>query len=121
VQNEAMHIDGVPNRTSRPAYLLRESYREGKKVRKRTPANLSARYWLATACARSIRCGRPSAHFRDAGRAAAHLIHAMPAFLDAFMVDAIQDRVILVHSTANTLVLIARGQWELLDAPDRSV
>ena len=38
----AMHIEGVPNRTSRPTYLLRESYREGKKVRKRTLANLSA-------------------------------------------------------------------------------
>jgi hypothetical protein len=38
----AMHIDGVPNRSSRPTYLLRESYREGKKVRKRTIANLSA-------------------------------------------------------------------------------
>ncbi len=37
-----MHIDGVPNRASRPTYLLRESYREGKKVRKRTLANLSA-------------------------------------------------------------------------------
>jgi transposase len=37
-----MHIDGVPNRRSRPTYLLRESYREGKKVRKRTLANLSA-------------------------------------------------------------------------------
>jgi transposase len=37
-----MHIDGVPNRTSRPTYLLRESYREGKRVRKRTLANLSA-------------------------------------------------------------------------------
>ncbi len=37
-----MHIDGVPNRTSRPTYLLRESYREGAKVRKRTLANLSA-------------------------------------------------------------------------------
>lgn len=37
-----MHIDVVPNRNSRPAYLLRESYREGKKVKKRTIANLSA-------------------------------------------------------------------------------
>lgn len=36
-----MHIDAVPNRTSRPTYLLRESYREGRKVRKRTLANLS--------------------------------------------------------------------------------
>lgn len=37
-----MHIDIVPNRKSRPAYLLRESYRDGKKVRKRTLANLSS-------------------------------------------------------------------------------
>lgn len=37
-----MHIDVVPNRNSRPSYLLRESYRDGKKVRKRTLANLSA-------------------------------------------------------------------------------
>ena len=38
----AMHIDIVPNRNSRPAYLLRESVREGKHVRKRTLANLSS-------------------------------------------------------------------------------
>ena len=37
-----MHIDVVPNRNSRPAYLLRESWREGKKIRKRTLANLSS-------------------------------------------------------------------------------
>jgi transposase len=38
----AMHIDVVPNRGSRPAYLLRESFRDGKRVRKRTLANLSS-------------------------------------------------------------------------------
>jgi transposase len=37
-----MHIDAVPNRGSRPTYLLRESYREGSQVRKRTLANLSS-------------------------------------------------------------------------------
>jgi transposase len=37
-----MHIEVVPNRTSPPAVLLRESYREGDRVRKRTLANLSA-------------------------------------------------------------------------------
>ena len=37
-----MHIDAVPNRGARPAYLLRESYREGVRVHKRTLANLSA-------------------------------------------------------------------------------
>ena len=36
-----MHIDIVPNRNSNPTILLRESYREGNKVRKRTLANLS--------------------------------------------------------------------------------
>jgi transposase len=36
-----MHIDVVPNRGSRPTYLLRESYREGAQVKKRTLANLS--------------------------------------------------------------------------------
>ena len=39
---EPMHVDIVPNRGSRPAYLLRESWREGKKIRKRTIANLSS-------------------------------------------------------------------------------
>ena len=37
-----MHIDAVPNREARPTYLLRESFREGNRVRKRTLANLSA-------------------------------------------------------------------------------
>ncbi len=37
-----MHIDTIPNRNSRPAYLLRESVRDGRHVRKRTLANLSS-------------------------------------------------------------------------------
>lgn len=36
-----MYIEVVPNRRSRPAVLLREGWREGKRVRKRTLANLS--------------------------------------------------------------------------------
>jgi len=36
-----MYIETVPNRSSRPAVLLRESWREGPRVRKRTLANLS--------------------------------------------------------------------------------
>jgi transposase len=36
-----MYIEVVPNRNSRPAILLREGWREGGKVRKRTLANLS--------------------------------------------------------------------------------
>jgi transposase len=37
-----MYIDVVPNRDSPPAVLLRESYRENGKVKKRTIANLSS-------------------------------------------------------------------------------
>ncbi|MDL2275593.1 IS1634 family transposase, partial [Desulfosarcina sp. OttesenSCG-928-G10] len=36
-----MHIDIIPNRNSKPTYLLRETHREGKKVVKHTLANLS--------------------------------------------------------------------------------
>ncbi len=36
-----MYIEIVPNRNSRPAVLLREGWREGKKVYKRTLANLT--------------------------------------------------------------------------------
>jgi hypothetical protein len=48
-----MYIDLVPNRGSKPAILLRESIREGKRVRKRTIANLSA---LTLEQAEAIRC-----------------------------------------------------------------
>ncbi len=36
-----MYVDIVPNRNSRPAILLREGWREGKRIRKRTIANLT--------------------------------------------------------------------------------
>jgi transposase len=36
-----MYVETVPNRGSRPAILLRESYREDGKIKKRTIANLS--------------------------------------------------------------------------------
>ena len=40
--NVGMHIHVIPNRDSPPTVLLRESYRDGKSVKKRTLANLSA-------------------------------------------------------------------------------
>src|SRR5215471_10263206 len=36
-----MYVAIVPNRSSRPAILLRESYRDGARVKNRTLANLS--------------------------------------------------------------------------------
>ena len=40
-----MYIESVPNRKSKPTILLREGWREGKKTRKRTLANLT--HWPA--------------------------------------------------------------------------
>lgn len=54
-----MHIDIVPNRNSRPAYLLRETYREGKQVKKRTLANLSALSEEQLAGIRALLQGQP--------------------------------------------------------------
>ena len=36
-----MFIERIPNRNSPPAILLREAWREGKKIHKRTIANLT--------------------------------------------------------------------------------
>ncbi|MGH8535727.1 MAG: hypothetical protein ACREXM_04480, partial [Gammaproteobacteria bacterium] len=52
----AMYIEQIPNRKSPPAVLLRESYREGKRVLKRTLANHS---W-SRGCARCCVEARPS-------------------------------------------------------------
>jgi hypothetical protein len=41
-----MYVERIPNRGSPPAILLRESYRDGTKIKKRTLANLSD--WPAT-------------------------------------------------------------------------
>jgi hypothetical protein len=37
----SMYIESIPNRNSPPAILLREAWREGKRIRKRTIVNLS--------------------------------------------------------------------------------
>lgn len=36
-----MYVESIPNRNSSPAILLREAWREGKKIRKKTIANLT--------------------------------------------------------------------------------
>jgi hypothetical protein len=70
-----MHIHVVPNRGSPPTVLLRESYREGPKVLKRTLANLSS---LSTAQIDAIRATlrgdalQPLAHTFEAIRSPAH-------------------------------------------------
>lgn len=54
-----MHIDIVPNRDARPTFLLRESYREGPRVRKRTLANLSSLSQQQIEAIRAVLRGEP--------------------------------------------------------------
>ena len=54
-----MYVERVPNRNSPPAILLRESYREGDKIRKRTLANLSDVFSEHLASARQGRSAEP--------------------------------------------------------------
>ncbi len=37
----SFHIESIPNRASKPAILLRQAWRDGKRIRKKTLANLS--------------------------------------------------------------------------------
>jgi len=60
-----MHIDVVPNRNSKPAVLLRESYREGTHVRKRTLANLSALPMDQVEAIRRVLKGEPLVSVED--------------------------------------------------------
>jgi len=62
----AMHIDIIPNRSSPPAVLLRQSYREGKKVRKRTLANLSSLPMEQIEMIRLVLKGKPLAPVGEA-------------------------------------------------------
>ncbi len=54
-----MYIDIVPNRKSPPAILLRESIREGKKIVKRTLANLSSLTLAQAEAIRAVLKGEP--------------------------------------------------------------
>jgi transposase len=70
-----MHIHIVPNRGSPPTVLLRESYRDGKKVGKRTLANLSSLSMAQVAAIRAVLRGeelRPVAQCFEITASRAH-------------------------------------------------
>jgi hypothetical protein len=54
-----MYIETIPNRSSPPAVLLRESYRDGGKIKKRTLANLSKLPPEQIALLRAVLRGEP--------------------------------------------------------------
>jgi len=71
-----MYVTRVPNRGAPPAVLLRESYREGGKVKNRTLANLSS--WpeaKVEALARALKGQAPAADLRGAFEISRSLPH----------------------------------------------
>jgi hypothetical protein len=76
-----MHIHVVPNRGSPPTVLLRESFREGARVRKRTLANLSSLSLAQVEAIRAVLRGeelRPVAQTFEIARSRAHgHVHAV--------------------------------------------
>ena len=91
-----MYIDIVPNRNSRPAILLRESVREGKRIIKRTIANLSA---LSLQQAEAIRAVLKGEALAPAGgpfeiiRSRAHgAVKAIASAMSRLRLSALLDR-----------------------------
>ncbi len=88
-----MHIHIVPNRGSPPTVLLRESYREGKKVHKRTLANLSSLSAVQIDAIRAVLTGQslqPAAQVLEivASRAHGH-VHAVALAMERLGVAAL--------------------------------
>ena len=61
-----MYVERVPNRSSPPAVLLRESYRDGGRIKKRTLANLSKLPYEAVEAVRRVLRGEPLVNPQDA-------------------------------------------------------
>jgi len=79
-----MYIATVPNRSSPPAILLRQGYREGGKVKTRTLANLSKLPPEAVDAVRRVLKGETLVNASDAFEALASLHHGhVQAVLDA--------------------------------------
>jgi DDE family transposase len=70
-----MYVESIPNRNSPPAILLRESYRDGDKIRKRTLANLSD--WLP-AKVEALRCVLRGDALAAVGREALSMQRSLP-------------------------------------------
>ena len=60
-----MYVERVPNRSSPPAVLLRESYRDGGRIKKRTLANLSKLPYAAVEAVRRVLRGEPLVNPQD--------------------------------------------------------
>ena len=111
-----MYIESVPNRNSPPAILLRESFREDGKVRKRTLANLSK--WPATLVEGLkilLKGGRAVARLEDAFHIARSLPHGHVAAVLGTLKKLRLDRTIAGTASPERQRVIALIAARILD------
>jgi Transposase DDE domain len=111
-----MYIDIVPNRNSPPAILLRESYREGKRVLKRTLANLSQ--WpaeIVEGLRILLRGGTAVEHFEDSFEIERSLPHGHVAAVLGMLRKLKLDTLITPEPSAERNRVVAMIVARILD------
>ena len=110
-----MYVDVVPNRKSRPAILLREARREGKKICKRTIANISHWTPVQVEALRAILRGEKLVSPKDAFTVQRNLTHGhVRAVLGTMHKLGLPDLIDPKRSRQRNLVL-AMIAWRVID------
>jgi len=86
-----MHIHVMPNRGSRPSILLRESYREGKKVKKRTHVPLQYNGWLTVGFGMEIISATEQLPSNATGRFMGDMQAAISRYSSAQLSERVKD------------------------------
>ena len=110
-----MYIDTVPNRGSPPAILLREGWREGGKVRKRTIANLSGWPKQQVEALRRLLKGEPMVSAREAFAVHRSLPHGHVEAILAAMGRLGVDRLIASRPSRQRSLVLGMIVQRLID------
>jgi transposase len=111
-----MYIESIPNRNSPPAVLLRESYREDGKVKKRTLANLSV---LPDSIVEQLRIllrgGRAFEHLEDNIEVSRSLPHGHVAAVLGTAINLGIDRIISTENERQLQLVLAMIVARVID------
>jgi len=106
-----MYVETVPNRKSRPAVLLREAWREGKKIRKKTIANLTEWPPQKVAALKRVLRGEVGKSSADAFAVEQSLPHGhVEAVLRVLRKSGLEDALGARHSREKDLVVAMVAQ-----------
>jgi len=111
-----MHVQTIPNRNSNPTILLRESYREGGKVKKRTLANLTKLpQQVIEGLRQLLKGGKVVENFNDAFDVERSLPHGHVAAVLATLTNLGLDRLIGSENTRLHALVLAMIVARIVD------